>query len=267
MNPLVSILEKQNPTTRLHPEGRKGHHGVFDTDPEKSLILLIDFKTSGSTLFPHVVSSLEPLRTRGYLSYHDGSQIISRPITVVGTGNTPFNLVTSNISNPHQDIFFDAPLEAMWKGAPGEIAPTPAKPEPLLYGADIDASMPELAAAEQQRRSTSDDNGQGKSGAPQSSDAYTKDNSVYASVSFTQVIGHVLFGKLSETQMALIRGHIRGAHNRGLKVRYWELPFWPIGLRNYVWDVLVKEGVDILNVDDLKAATELDWTKKGGWWS
>ena len=65
----------------------------------------------------------------------------------------------------------------------------------------------------------------------------------------------------------MVRGHFRGAHERGLKVRYWELPFWPIGLRNYVWDVLDKEGVDILNVDDLKAATQRDWTKKSGWWS
>lgn len=266
VDPLVSILEKQNPTTRFHPDGIKSHHGVFDTDPEQPLTLLIDFKTSGSALFPYVVSSLEPLRSRGYLSYHDGLQIIHRPITVVGTGNTPFNLVASNVSNPYQDIFFDAPLEAMWKGAPGEIAPTAQKPEPPLYGADIEASMPELAAAERQRQFASDDNGQGKSGAPESSDAYTKNNSIYASVSFAKVIGHVLLGKLSEAQTALIRGHIRGAHDRGLKVRYWELPFWPIGLRNYVWDVLVKEGVDILNVDDLKAATELDWSKKGGWW-
>ncbi|KAI4166445.1 MAG: hypothetical protein LQ343_008041 [Gyalolechia ehrenbergii] len=267
VDPLVSILEKQNPTSRFNPHGNKSHHGVFDTDPEQPLTLLIDFKTSGSALFPYVVSALEPLRSRGYLSYHNGSQIVNRPIVVVGTGNTPFNQVASNVSNPHQDIFFDAPLEAMWKGAPGEIAPTVPKPEPPLYGADIDASMPELAAAEHRRQSASNDMGQGKSGAPESPDAYTKDNSIYASVSFTQVIGHVLFGKLSETQMALIRGHIRGAHRRGLKVRYWELPFWPIGLRNYVWDVLVKEGVDILNVDDLKAATELDWTKKTGWWS
>ncbi|KAL9023398.1 MAG: hypothetical protein Q9196_007227 [Gyalolechia fulgens] len=267
VDPLVSILEKQNPTTHFHPDGTKSHHGVFDTDPEQPLALLIDFKTSGSALFPYVVSSLEPLRSRGYLSYHNGSQIVSGPIVVIGTGNTPFNLVASNVSNPHQDIFFDAPLERMWEGAPGEIAPTAPKPGPPLYGADIDVSMPEPAVAEPPQQSASNDMGQGKSGVPDSSDAYTEENSIYASASFTQVIGHVLLGELSETQMALIRGHIRGAHGRGLKVRYWELPFWPIGLRNYVWDVLVKEGVDILNVDDLKAATELDWTKKTGWWS
>lgn len=267
VDPLVNILKKQNPTTRFHPDGNASHHGVFDTDPEQSLTLLIDFKTSGSSLFPYVVSALEPLRSRGYLSHYNGSQMISRPITVVGTGNTPFNLVDSTVSNPHQDIFFDAPLDAMWEGPADEKPPTIPKSGSPVYGADIDASMPELVAAEREERSANDDMGQGKSGAPDTPEAYTTANSFYASVSFTQSVGHVLFGELSESQLALIRGHIRGAHRRGLKVRYWELPFWPIGLRNHVWDVLVKEGIDILNVDDLKAATEGVWTERSGWWS
>lgn len=267
VDPLVSILDKQNPTTRFHPNGNKSHHGVFDTDPEQPLTLLIDFKSAGAALFPHVVSALEPLRSRGYLSHRNGSQTVSRPIIVVGTGNTPFDLVNSTASNPHQDIFFDAPLEEMWAGLPDEKPPAAQKQGPPVYGADVDVSMPELVAAEHGQPSPADDMGQGKSGAPDSPEAYTTDNSFYASVSFTRVIGHVLFGKLSDSQMVLIRGHIRGAHRRGLKVRYWELPFWPIGLRNYVWNVLVKEGVDILNVDDLKAAAKRDWTKRSGWWS
>ncbi|KAL8837518.1 MAG: hypothetical protein Q9170_002511 [Blastenia crenularia] len=261
VDPLLSVLDRQNPTTHFHPDGSGSHHGVFDTDPEQSLTLLIDFKTSGSALFPYVISALEPLRSRGYLTRRNGTQIISRPVTVIGTGNTPFNLVDSDLSNPHHDMFFDAPLETMWAGAAGEETPAATMSEPPIYGTDIDASMPELAT------SASDDMGQDKSGAPENSDGYTTKNSVYASVSFTQAIGHVLFGKLSESQMSLIRGHILGAHNRGLKVRYWELPFWPIGLRNYIWDLLIKEGVDILNVDDLKAAANMDWTKKRGWWS
>ncbi|KAL8735941.1 MAG: hypothetical protein Q9166_000503 [cf. Caloplaca sp. 2 TL-2023] len=268
INPLVRILEKQNPITHFHPDGNSSQQGVFDTVPEQSLTLLIDFKTSGSALFPHVVSALEPLRSRGHLTHCNGTQIVSRPITVIGTGNTPFSLVTSDLANPHQDIFFDAPLAVMWESLPGEKPPPTPEPEPAVYGADIDASMLELAAPEYGQRSASDDDrGQGMSGAPQSPDAYTAENSIYASVSFTQAIGHVLFGKLSDSQMNLMRGQIRGAHRRGLKVRYWELPFWPIGLRNYVWDVLVKEGVDILNVDDLKGATKMDWGKRTGWWS
>ncbi|KAL8677591.1 MAG: hypothetical protein Q9186_006000 [Xanthomendoza sp. 1 TL-2023] len=268
VDPLLHILEKQNPTTRFHPDGNQSQHGVFDTVPEQSLTLLIDFKTSGSALFPYVVAALEPLRSSGHLTHRNGTQIVSRPITVIGTGNTPFNLVNSDLTNPHLDIFFDAPLAAMWEGLSGaEKSPPAPEPEPPVYGADIDASIPEVTTpAEEQRSASESDMGQGMSGAPESPDAYTTENSIYASVSFTQAIGHVLFGKLSDSQMNLIRGHIRGAHRRGLKVRYWELPFWPIGLRNYVWDVLVKEGVDILNVDDLNGATKLDWGKKSGWW-
>ncbi|KAL9582983.1 MAG: hypothetical protein Q9212_002979 [Teloschistes hypoglaucus] len=267
IDPLVTILERQNPTTHFLPDGAHGHHGVFDTEPEQTLTLLIDFKTSGSALFPYVVSALEPLRSRDYLTHLNGTQIISRPITVVGTGNTPFNLVASNLSNPHYDIFFDAPLDKLWEGPPDSEPATPSDPKHLVYGSDIDASLPELATSTNETDDGGeDDKGQGFSGAPSTAEAYTTLNSYYASVSFSKAIGHVLWGKLSEPQLELIRGHIRGAHKRGLLVRYWELPFWPIGLRNYVWDILVKEGVDLLNVDDLKGATQRDWGKDKGWW-
>jgi hypothetical protein len=59
--------------------------------------------------------------------------------------------------------------------------------------------------------------------------------------------------------MKIIRGQVRGAHRRGLKARYWNLPSWPLGLRNHVWDVLVREGVDVLNVDDLRGVSRIAW--------
>ncbi|KAL9045562.1 MAG: hypothetical protein Q9214_001413 [Letrouitia sp. 1 TL-2023] len=259
IDPLLDILQKQNPTTSFHPNGNITRHGVFDTVPEQSLTLLIDFKTSGALLFPHVVSALQPLRARNYLTRYDGKKIIDGPITVVGTGNTPFNLVTSESANTHADIFFDAPLEIMWEGPPGKKAPQRPHPEPPVYGADIEASNPEEA-------SSSNGLGQGKSNSSTDPSAYTTANSFYASVSFAQAVGHVQRGQISDEQMDLIRGHIKGAQSRGLKARYWELPFWPISLRNYVWDVLVKEGVDLLNVDDLKDATKRDWSVKHSWW-
>jgi hypothetical protein len=39
-----------------------------------------------------------------------------------------------------------------------------------------------------------------------------------------------------------------------------------MGLRNHVWHILIREGVDILNVDDLRGATRRDWRRKKGWW-
>jgi len=73
---------------------------------------------------------------------------------------------------------------------------------------------------------------------------------------------------LSHAQREVIRGQIRGAKRRGLKARYWDTPSWPIGLRNRVWQILIEEGADVLNVDDLRGAATEDWRRRRmlGWW-
>jgi hypothetical protein len=53
--------------------------------------------------------------------------------------------------------------------------------------------------------------------------------------------------------------HVKEAHARGIGVRYWDTPMWLISVRNAVWGELVGLGVDLLNVDDLKAAAESEW--------
>lgn len=234
INPLLNILSKQNPTTKFQSR-KNGLDGVFDTTPSQSLTLLIDFKTSGPELWPHVLSALQPLREHGYLTHRNGTQTIQRPITVVGTGNTPFNLVASETTNPHLDIFFDAPLNGIYDHK----------------GDDAVKSS-----------------GSTKSTQTKTHNEYTVSNSFYASVSFGEVFGHLKQGRFSDKQLEILRGQVRAAHDKGLKARYWDLPFWPISLRNHVWDLLVKEGVDLLNVDDLKGATQIDWTKpeRGLWW-
>lgn len=237
INPLIDVLSHQNPSTKLYPQEDTGLAGVFDTSPSQSLVLLIDFKTTGEALWPYLLSALQPLRERNYLTHLNGTHIIQGPITVVGTGNTPFKLVASKESNPHLDVFFDAPLEEMWTTNGGSE---------ISNGPDGNKGL---------RRSDT------------ASESYTALNSYYASVSFEKVIGHLSGGRFSDKQMATLRGQIQGAQRKGLKARYWELPYWPITLRNHVWDVLVNEGVDLLNVDDLKGATERDWAKTKHWWS
>lgn len=236
IKPLIDILSHQNPTNSFYPQENTGPAGVFDTSPSQSLVLLIDFKTTGETLWPYVLSALQPLRDRGYLTHLNRTQIIHCPITVVGTGNTPFNLVASEESNPHLDVFFDAPLDEM--GA--------------INGGSEKSNGPDQN--EQLRSDTA-------------SESYTAMNSYYASVSFHKVFGNLWGGRFSDEQLALMRGQIVGAQRRGLKARYWDLPYWPIGLRNHVWDVLVREGVDLLNVDDLKGATKRDWRQTKDWGS
>ncbi|MDI1487469.1 MAG: Altered inheritance of mitochondria protein 6 [Ramalina farinacea] len=88
---------------------------------------------------------------------------------------------------------------------------------------------------------------------------YNSTNSYYASVSFPKAIGKPNGGMFSPAQVDLMRRQIKGAQDRGLKARYWDTPAWPVGLRDHVWNVLVSEGVGMLNVDDLKAASQQNW--------
>jgi len=259
IDPLVEILEKQNPVTDFQRNNSAPLHGVFDADPSQSLTLLIDFKTSGPALWPQVLTQLEPLRSRNYLTYFNGTALIPGPITVVGTGNTPFDLLVSNTT--YRDVFFDAPLDEMWEDRDCQQAHENHPEDP--------ADIAKTVAGDGPMKLPRSDRGQGKAGKskPMRPDIYTTDNSYYASVSFGQAIGRMWRNRLSSRQMGLIRGQIRGAHRRGLRVRYWDLPNWPIGWRDHVWDVLVREGVDVLNVDDLEGATKGDWGRRSRkWW-
>ncbi|KAF9892536.1 Altered inheritance of mitochondria protein 6 [Aspergillus nanangensis] len=244
IEPLVKILGQQNPMTQFHTTADQPPQGVFDTDPSQSVILLIDFKTDGVATWKHVTAQLSPLRERGYLSYFNGTDIVQGPVTVVGTGNTPFNLVTANAT--YRDIFFDAPLEMMT--------------EDYTRG-----ETPRVMAMR-----SAENAGQGLSGVPKTeivSGPFNWTNSYYASVSFRKAIGFPWSFHLTDRQIGRIRAQIRGAHRRGLKVRYWSLPSWPRSLRNHLWSVLVHEGVDMLNVDDLQAAAQKDWSPKvSDWW-
>ncbi|TDZ27573.1 Altered inheritance of mitochondria protein 6-like protein [Colletotrichum trifolii] len=204
INPLVRLLEERNAPfvndTQQHPRG------IYQANPEQTVVLLVDLKTSGPETWLHVVRQLEPLRQRGWLSTVVDGQVSYGPVTVVGTGNTIFELVVAN--STFRDAFLDAPLNRL---EAHDFNPT---------------------------------------------------NSYYTSVSFRKAIGTIWFGDLSDTQLKILRSQIGEAHSRGLKVRYWDLPAWPINIRNHIWEVLVREGVDILNVDDLKGARK-EWDVKG----
>ncbi|RDK39809.1 hypothetical protein M752DRAFT_320685 [Aspergillus phoenicis ATCC 13157] len=263
INPLLRILEQQNPITDLHPQRDSPPQGVFDMDPSQTLILLIDFKTDGQETWNYVHAQLAPLRERGYLSFFNGTDIIPGPITVVGTGNTPFNLVTANTT--HRDIFFDAPLNKL---VDDNITSEDYDDD------DDDVSLPNAPGGVQDTgiatRATKNV-GQGLSGISDAEigpDTFDWTNSYYASVSFKKSIGMPWSFRLSQRQVDQIRAQIRAAHRRGLKVRYWGVPAWPRSLRNHLWSLLVREGVDYLNVDDLRSATRQDWRPRiSDWWS
>lgn len=213
IEPLVAILTAQNQNVSL--SHRSGRHGVFSADTSISVTLLIDFKTNSTTTYPVILQQLEPLRAQGFLTRFNGSEVIPGPVTVVGTGNAPFDLIGSKSDAIDRDIFFDAPLAKLWGSEDG----------------DADAAK------------------------------YTAQNSYYASASFGNAIGKPWLGILSPTQVNKLRGQIREAKMRDLKARYWNTPAWPIGLREHVWGILVREEVGMLSVDDLEAASSQGWRK------
>ncbi|CZR67660.1 uncharacterized protein PAC_17559 [Phialocephala subalpina] len=254
IDPLVKILQDANPSSDFY---NGTSHGVFDVDPGQTLTLLVDLKTSGAETWPWVLKQVQPLRDAGWLSFVENDTLHTRPITLVGTGNTPFDVLTAN--SPYRDAFFDAPLDTMWEARriTAEMANWPTFDDGLP-GERLDED--EGSAEEKLPTSSSEtqDLGQGFSGTLPDTQ-FNASNSYYASVSFGKAVGRIWRGRLSPRQMKIIRGQIRGAHRRGLKARYWDLPAWPLGLRNHVWDVLVKEGVDYLNVDDLRGASRQAW--------
>ncbi|KAJ5803517.1 uncharacterized protein N7503_005967 [Penicillium pulvis] len=78
---------------------------------------------------------------------------------------------------------------------------------------------------------------------------YNAQTSYYASADFCTAIGTVDPNGFSDKQLAAIRQQVQVAHGLGLKVRYTGTPVWPRKLRNYVWRILVREGVDIITVN------------------
>ncbi|KAM3153672.1 hypothetical protein ABEW05_005914 [Botrytis cinerea] len=111
IKPLITILEYQN-NDSAESDGRSSNsNGVFQSSPNTTLALLLDFKSSGSDLWPWVNQELEALRSKGWLTNWSNStdKINWRPIIVVATGKAPFDLLISNTT--YRDIFYDAPLE------------------------------------------------------------------------------------------------------------------------------------------------------------
>ncbi|OAL00069.1 hypothetical protein IQ06DRAFT_294428 [Phaeosphaeriaceae sp. SRC1lsM3a] len=90
----------------------------------------------------------------------------------------------------------------------------------------------------------------------------TANESPIASTDFAASFGDVRKREMNGTQLEKLRGQVEKAHARGIKARYWNQPAWPVGTRNAVWRTLWDEGVDLLNVDDLKAASEF-WEGSG----
>jgi len=107
IEPLMAILKHQN-------QGRAATEvaGVFETAPNTTLVLLLDFKTKDAQTWTMMQKQLQPLRENGWLTRWNsttGSRE-SGPVTVVASGDYPFDMITASAT---QDVFADAPLDGL----------------------------------------------------------------------------------------------------------------------------------------------------------
>lgn len=212
--------------------------GVFRTEPEATLVLLIDVKTQSRETWPLVVEQLSALRDKQYLRRYENGVLKPGPITIVGTGNiasdqsafTSTNVDPTRSFDEYHDTFLDAPLASL---------PQPA--DTLGNGKAV-STLPD--EAEQ---------------------TWTNKTAYYASASLKTTIGSVITG-FSPSQLFTLRTQITTAARLGLKSRYWDTPNWPVAYRDYVWSVLEREGVGVLNVDDLAGFARGDWDAIGRAW-
>ncbi|CAJ0543456.1 Ff.00g037600.m01.CDS01 [Fusarium sp. VM40] len=225
VDPLAQILDSFNsPQFVGDLDGHDQPLGVFANEPNKTLILFIDVKDDPAKTWPVVLKHLEPLRSKGYLSYHSklpskpsDDSFQSGPITVVGTGNIGKRRdvnVGPDLAKWEQyhDVFLDASLD---------LLPNPG------FCQRNDSLCREVGENE----------------------FYT------ASVSLWRAIGTVI-PYFSNSQKESMRNQVQLAKRLNLKSRYWELPGWPVSRRNYVWRTLAHEGVDLLNADDILKCDE-----------
>lgn len=218
INPLVDILDHQNRQQTGPSDSPPLMHGIYDMEPNTTVVLLIDFKTDPEKLWPVVSQNLDPLRERGWLTHwtsephntsspglHDkdtgDGTLHIRPLTVAATGSVLFTSVIANES--YRDIFFDAPLD-------------------------------DLA----------------------SDSRFTLSNSWYASAPLPRAVGKttVFMNHFSDGQTHTIRRQTGAARERGLVARYWDTPSGPPRRRNWVWEGLLENGAEVLNVDHLTDA-------------
>ncbi|KAL6916615.1 hypothetical protein FSST1_008110 [Fusarium sambucinum] len=239
ITPLLQILDALNSPHHAdnHTETETDSTaGVFVTEPKKTLILFIDVKDDAAKTWPILLKHLEPLRERGYLSYHQklsststNQSFHSGPLTVVGTGNI-VKRRDVNIGadlgkyQKYHDVFLDASLDLL--SNPG-----------FCQRMDSQCEL-------------------------QENEFYT------ASVSIWRALG-IVIPYVSQAQRSILKNQIKLAKDLKLKSRYWELPVWPTSQRNYFWRTLAHEGVDLLNADDIVSAATKRWhsdyTIEGAW--
>ena len=187
--------------------------GIFTREPSRSVVLLVDQKSAGPETFAELYRQLQPLRDLDYLTYWNGTDRVTRPLTIVATGNTPFESVLA-LPNDHRDIFWDAPLAAL----PSVQDDFTTIPPRFRY------NQSNSYYASTQYRKRNDVGWRPEESNESMLEAQKKD--------------------LASTQA-------EQAVTRGLLTRYWETPKGPPNLRDAVWRWSIGLKTGVTNMDEM----------------
>jgi hypothetical protein len=216
LDPLHRMLVNQNALMSDHESPR----GIFTRDPSRSVVLLVDLKSAEPEAFAELYNQLQPLRDLDYLTYWNGTDRVTRPLTIVATGKTDFESVTA-LSKDHRDIFWDAHLNEL----PSELDDWSVDPPIFKYN--------------------------------QSNSHYASTR--YGNALF-RGRRHEYYENLDLPRTPqwddLAGSQLEQAASRGLLSRYWGAPAHPPNLREIVWRGLVDEKVDLINMDDMGAVRD-----------
>lgn len=85
---------------------------------------------------------------------------------------------------------------------------------------------------------------------------FTPSVSPIASGDYAVLVGWDGRTAVNDTIRQKISTIVQQTHTAGLLTRFWDIPLYPIYARNAVWSALLEQESDLLNADDLKAASE-----------
>lgn len=88
------------------------------------------------------------------------------------------------------------------------------------------------------------------------SDIFKPSLSPIASTDYAVAVGWNGIGTIPDDQLTGLKKLISDAHALGIGARFWDTPGWPLSARNNIWKVLLENGADWLNADDLEAASQ-----------
>jgi len=211
LEPLQRMIGAQNEYTKIEDDDWTG---IFNRAPKQTIVLLVDHKTAGIETFDELERQLQPLRDLGYLTFWNGTSRVMRPLTIVASGEAPFESVL-NLSSIHRDIFWDARLERLV--SINDNFDT----EPPTYGYNVSNTYYASTRWQNARLWPA-----------------------YHSPALNRT-------KPTAQMKDLEASHIEQAKVRGLVSRYWDTPSGPANLQEIVWRVQLERQVGILNMDDM----------------